>query len=114
MRCIVCILGVFQFYISAVWWRVLSANCYRVGATEKTELLELGILRLRADLFSWYRAQKKENPDRPIYEVKDIYVSTLGNDETCPQKGPKAAESGTLLGFAVFLAKRYRLEIEKR
>ena len=72
-------LGVFQDYILGVFWAVLSEDCYDVGAGMPAEALtELGVERLRKDLFAWYKRAKAENPEMPVYELQYLEPSSLG------------------------------------
>ena len=100
-------LGVFHSFISTVLWRVLRSNCYDLPVCVADELRFRGSLRMKADLQRWYRDEKRLRPDKPLYEIRDFCAATLGDAEGAAVRA-KAAESGTLMAFSVFLARKFR------
>jgi len=91
-------LRIFQNYILFVAWACLRSNVFELHAENKDALIAKGILRLRGDLWEWYKVQKRTNPSRPLYELTDFTKATIGSDMNGPLRA-KAAESGTLLFF---------------
>ena len=94
-------LGISQDYILDVCWQAFEADVWGVrGHLPEEAYLALASLRLRADLFVWYRRQRIDHPGRPVYELGDLQLSMLGSRGHRALHA-KAAESGTLLYFAV-------------
>eukprot|EP00974_Lingulodinium_polyedra_P052859 5081479-Lingulodinium_polyedra.AAC.1 len=63
-------LGVFQNYILAVFWQVLLADAYGLGAgLPEAVRLHRGADRLGVDLANWYQKQRSDNPNAPLYEL---------------------------------------------
>jgi hypothetical protein len=102
-------LGVFQDYIGAVVWALFDTDVWnmREGLTDDS-YHQKAALRLKAELFAWYRKTRKLNPEKPLYQMGDLQLTMLGTRDK-PGISAKAAESGTLLAFAFDLAKLYRL-----
>ena len=100
-------LGLVQDYVAASMWRLILANVWDVAGSTPNEVRQVAAVRLHSDLFSWYRRQKQENPDRPIYEVPDLSLAHLVTPEK-PILRAKAAQSGSLLlFFAVHMVGRF-------
>ena len=99
--------GVFHDYILAVFWQATAADVWHIkgGLPEESYRL-LMVNRLRAEITRWYQQQKAMYPDKPVYELKDFRMSTLGTSDR-PALHAKAAESGSLLGFAVSFARTH-------
>ena len=106
-------LGVFQDYILAVFWQAIAADVWHIkgGLPEESYRL-LMVNRLRAEITRWYQQQKAMYPDKPVYELKDFRVSTLGTSDR-PALHAKAAESGSLLGFAVSFAQIHKAALPR-
>ena len=102
-------LGIFQDYILGVFWACIRADVWML-LKESEELSDQyyqeAALVLKADLFSWYKREKREHPDRPLYEMADFGLSFIGSLQR-PHLHAKAAESGSLLRFASHLAHRH-------
>ena len=100
-------LGVFQAYVLAVLWQLLENDAWAVGEglTEEAALAT-SALRLRSELFAWYSAEERRAPSQAVYKLNDFTLSTLGSKRK-PLLHAKAAESGTLVKFAVHLARKY-------
>ena len=100
-------LGVFQDYIAATLWQAIVEDVYNVGQGVPQEVAtQLSVQRMRKYLHMWYKLQRKMCPDRPIYELQHFEVSTLGTATHRTLKA-KAAESGTLLRFALAVAEQH-------
>ncbi len=74
-------------------------------------LLKNGSLTLCIFLFTpvvlFLEAEKRANPDKPIYELTDFSATTIGT-KALPVLRAKAAESGSLFAFALRLAEQHR------
>lgn len=99
-------LGVFQKYILRVFWDLIQKKHWtnsRGGTTDV--IVEANIQHLKQCLFTWYSQEKKK---RTIYELQDLTKAMLGSKPTANKLHCKAAESGTLLRFAVQLARDHQ------
>jgi len=104
-------LGVFQKYILQVLWKCITCNVWDVGdGLPEGVVLAATAQRIRSDLWAWYRAQRVARPGKPIYELSDFSVGTLGAKFAGPLHA-KAAESGTLLLFALDVAIRFEAQL---
>ena len=95
-------LGVFQSYIARVFSAAIDEDVYNIGATDKVTRKALTVARLRVELMEWYSVQRQNNPSTPIYALTDL-VPTMISEKSL---GTKAAETGSLLPFAVDLVRR--------
>ena len=100
-------LGVFQLYILALSWAVLEDNVYRMGGAGRMRD-QLGIERFRVDLAAWYSAERRARPKTPLYELGSFDLTTIGSSRDKWTLHAKAAQTGTLLKFAVEQARRFR------
>ena len=72
-------LGVFQSYILAAFWQLIDVNVWDVGQGLTQEaLVATSVLRLRAELLAWYRAEKQRQPAHLVHELRDLTPSMLG------------------------------------
>ena len=55
---------------------------------------------------SWYRRVRRDDPKKPLYELADLDLRMLGSRDR-PTLSAKAAESGTMVFFATWLAKTH-------
>jgi hypothetical protein len=101
-------LGIFQDYILAVVWQAFDADVWQCrGHLPDDAYFAQAALRLRAELFKWYREERIRNPTQPLHQLGDLQLQMLGTREH-KQLHAKAAESGTLVRFAYDLAVRHR------
>jgi hypothetical protein len=100
-------LGVFHSYILKVMWLLIERDVWNAarGLAEHAAT-ETCVLRLRNDLYQWYRSQAQANPLRPIYQLQDFGRHSIGS-KTKPILRAKAAESGSLLYFATDMCRRH-------
>ena len=71
-------LGPMQDAVLAVFWRCIDANVYAVGAPLAWDVqVQLTVGRLRRELFEWYRAERQQHPEKPLYELQDLDVRTI-------------------------------------
>ena len=102
-------LGVFQDYILAVLWFCIDDDIWGArGHQPEQQHRFQAALALKAMLMKWYKEERRRNPGRPLYELGDFSLKTMGSHDKPALVGVKAAESGTLLRFAVSLAEEYR------
>ena len=98
-------LGVYKFYVAKVFTAVLEANVYDIGGGTAEHRRILGVSRLRADRMEWYKQQQREGSGEPLYPLGDLRGSMF-NERTI---NTKAAETGSLVPFAVHLATTHDL-----
>ena len=98
-------LGVFQSYVATALWALIKEDVWglRAGLSEEAAH-QRSALRLGRELFEWYTMETQRRPDKPLYELTDFAMETLGSKDS-PKLGAKAAETGTLLEFAADLCK---------
>ena len=107
-------LGVFGVYVAYALWEVVKANVWKIGAGRPQEVVhELVAQRMSYELNLWYKRQKRDHPDKPVYELAQFSLQTLGAKDRPSLTGPKAAETGSLLGFAVSMCQTYEQQIDR-
>ena len=107
-------LGVFQEYVVTVLWALIDADVFGIGrqaflSTQDAFTSRSGD-RLRYEFSNWCKDERARDPDKPLYELVEFSHNTLGT-RARPHLKAKAAESGTLLRFAVELARRYESDV---
>ena len=107
-------LGVFAQYCLAVFWALVEQDVFRVGGERVRVRNHMAGERLRHTLKGWYSRFKEDNPDTPLYEVRDFSIETIGGRSDKQVLRCKAAETGSMLRFAVACAHRYRTVLHPR
>jgi len=100
-------LGVYKAFCVALFWALILCDAWATNASTADVRAELSVHRLRHDLFAWYRDEHAARPQERLYELGDLTMNMLGTS-THAHLSTKAAETGTLLGFARDLARRFR------
>ena len=101
-------LGVFLDFNVTVMWQVLESGVLHPrGNLAEDAYFEVACLHLRSELFAFYSREKQNKTGRPIYELSDFRLSMLGDKVNPIMTGVKAAESGTLVLFCAYLAKKF-------
>ena len=101
-------LGVFQRYLARLLYRLFRADVWSVGQTTEGARMSLSVLRLREELFAWYREQERQHPDKILNNVANL-TNGMFVGLACELKG---VETGAPFEFAVGLAERHRGAIE--
>ena len=71
-------LGVFKDYVAEVFWVYLeNPTSFGIVASTQPERLHLGVLRLRNELFEWYKLTKVDK----CYRLSDLVVGMLGKSK---------------------------------
>lgn len=96
-------LGIYNFFVAATFSRVVDANIFQVSATNQETKRTLNVARLRAELMAWYTLRRREHPEEPVYPLQDL-PNAMFNHSTIKSK---AAETGSLVPFAVDLLRRF-------
>jgi hypothetical protein len=103
-------LGVALYFVSTAMWAALTANIFGIsGLTD--EIIQLGVLRLRAHLFDWYKQWDASHPERPACRLSNLTLQMLG-DKTKPKLHAKAAETFWLLPWLLTLLQEFAPCIE--
>lgn len=92
-------LGVFQVTLQHVIWDLLEANIYNIGGPFSS-VFELGVARLRQDLFRWYQTEQAQG--RVHTRVQQFVPSMLGS-ATDKQFKLHASETNGFLHFSMTL-----------
>ena len=100
-------LGVYKRYVSRAFWHTLLGDVFRVGDVPAPVRVEMGVARLREELFTWYKERRRLAPDCAVYATNDLTVKMFGAPPH-GQVSSKAAETGTLVQFVVFALERHR------
>ena len=99
-------LGVFQIFVHTVLWDLIICDVWRAAQGMSVQVSDAkGDLRLEFELRQWYKKEKAVRT-KPIYEMPDFSIKTLGSRESRELKA-KAAESGTLLFFAIDMTEKH-------
>jgi len=102
-------LGVFADFVLAVLWCCLNNDVWSLRRPGEAEdaYLQRACLRLRAEIFAWYKAEKARTPETPLYELQDVDIGLIRDKKGKPRLDAKAAQTGTLLLFAVHATRAY-------
>jgi hypothetical protein len=98
-------LGVYKAYCMTVLWRLILSNVWQVHCNTQDVLIQLSVLRMKQELFAWYKQEKKTTGARHIQELQDLTTRMLGTAGK-HSLATKAAETGTLIKFCVDMVKR--------
>ena len=91
-------LGVLQNFCAYALWRLAESNVYDLDRSTKPEYLVMFCLRLKRDLFEWYRVHENEFAPEDRSRLVDLVPTMLG-DEHSPSLKTKAAETRMLVWF---------------
>jgi hypothetical protein len=106
-------LGVFAAFISACLWAIILADVWKLGENLPQEVgHERSAQKMQQELTIWYAQQKREHLGKPIYELADFNLKVLGSRDS-PALSAKAAETGTLLGFATDLCRLHQRSLAR-
>ena len=97
-------LGVYKSVCIAIFWSIILSDALEVGLTAEVRF-EHTVMRIRHELWTWYKVKRRERPGEKFYELSDFTPNMLGT-ATHRCLSTKAAETGTLLEFARDLAHR--------
>ena len=89
-------LGVKQHLLAHLVWELLIGDAWRVGGPQSS-LVELGVARMRAELFAFYKSEEKAG--RSHCRVQQLLPSFFG-DKDDPACKLHAAETNGFLAFA--------------
>lgn len=104
-------LGVFAVFVCHTLWAVIAADVWKLGENLAQEVgYERSAQKVQKELTSWYARQRRENPGKPVYELADFNLKVLGTRES-PGLSAKAAETGSLLGFATDLCREHQTAV---
>jgi hypothetical protein len=101
-------LGVFRLYVGTVFTRCVASDVYDVGPGGVEHKRALIIARLRSELMRWYKDQRRLNPNVPMYEIGDLTPNMVSDHDI----STKAAETGSLVPFALSLSQRFQHSLE--
>jgi hypothetical protein len=101
-------LGVFGTWCSFVCWVLLQHNVFGLSGSTQEARLAAMVIRLRADLFAWYRSESLSG--REHSRVQNITTGLLGAppDYLC---GLHGAETNGFLFFCDFLIKKHSSQL---
>jgi len=94
-------LGLFKVTCSFVFWRLFSKNVWRAPPGPEEARLDTTVVRLQADLFSWYAAESAAN--REHTQVQRLVPSMFGTSTTHAFGLHGAETNGMLMYFNALL-----------
>ena len=100
-------LGALQKYVQAVCWNAIDSDVFHVGGP-KSACIELTTSYIENDMKEWYKTCNIPVMNR----VNHLKPSMLGNDLRRDLK-LKAAETGTLVPWAVDFSRRHRATLSR-
>lgn len=96
-------LGVVSKYVAAAIWYLLLANIYKLNVSNQEELIAIGLVRLRTELWEFYRTQgTKKNST-----LHDLTVGMLGDKTTPAMHHCSGAATRSLLPFVVHMFRKF-------
>ena len=107
-------LGVGQDWVACVFWSLLDADCFGLNAHRSLtadELLQMGVVRLRAEIFLCYKEQQRLGKPSDFTALEDLTLAMLG-DRDHPKFKTKAAECKTLIPFVIGFLTQMRSVLE--
>ena len=107
-------LGVIGVLVAYGLWALIEGDVWGLagGCTAEAGHAR-SALQLRRELQHWYNQEAREHPDRPVYRLTVFSLKTLGPRDAPSLKGPKAAETGSLLRFTTTLLKEHCGALQK-
>lgn len=109
-------LGIMNRYVCCCIWSFFAADIWHVraagAATTEAEATQLNVLRLRADLWDWYRARQRSHPSENLTRLEDITPGMLGS-AAAPLLKAKGAETKGLLFYVVGRLGQHATNVER-
>lgn len=96
-------LGVYKYFVGVVFGRLVASDIYQLPAMNPESRRVTTVARLRSDLMAWYAARRRSHPGEPVYALQDLSPTMIAGDIV----RAKAAETGSLVPFAVEMAKKH-------
>lgn len=100
-------LGVVSKFVSTAMWTLLISNIYKLDVTNQNDLVRVGLVRLRAELWDFYRTLG--NPKHT--QIHDLTEGMLGSKATPMVHHASGAETRSLLPFVVHQLTKYKTEL---
>ena len=103
-------LGAAQEWVARAMWALLLADVFGIGEHKtEAERIELGVQRLRCDLWDWYSAQR-DTAASDFTPLQDLMLSMLGT-KVKESFSSKAAECKTILPFVLLSLEHHRAKL---
>jgi len=99
-------LGVCQVWIVFCLNKLINADVYQTRSAGE-QLRHLTVLRMKSELWAWYKDRRRARPDREITQVQDFTVAMLGGTDGHGTLHAKAAETKGLVPFALSLVAKF-------
>ena len=93
-----CSLGIFQAYLALLLHTLMARNVFRLPGSTKTDWWVLFAARIRANLFAWYKREKRAG--KICTEVQEFSAGMMGK-QMKGGIGLHGAEANDFLSFAV-------------
>ena len=106
-------LGIFAVYVSHGLWTCIQDDVFGLFGLHNAETAkEISGDRIKQEMKSWCKAERKAHPDVPVYELQDFSLKTIG-PESAPSLSAKAAETGTLVKFCHWFITKHKGKLTK-
>ena len=100
-------LGVFKNFVGFVFNAAIGNDIFEVRSSSLAARTQMSVGRLIADLLACYRLDRGANTDRPQYPLQNFTVGMLGTRAAPSSLGTEAAQTGTLVYYAMDLVRRF-------
>lgn len=100
-------LGVVSRYVAYSLWVMLLTDPWSLPSQQWEELVEMGLTRVRSELWSYYAKARVEDPSSNVSEIHDLTSGMVGSREAPLMKKCGGAEIRGLLPFVVFLLEKH-------
>ena len=96
-------LGVYNFYVAAVFTRFVENDVYNIGGGLADHRRISSVVRLFADLMAWRKLQKYLKLEEPVYTIDALTANMFSEDSI----STKAAETWGLVPFCIEMLGRF-------
>ena len=106
-------LGVCQRWTIRALWMLLLANVFRCRGTTEDEIVQIGVMLLRAELWEWYGQRQRETKGMKMSKLNNLTLQMLGG-KSKPTLKTKADETKWLTFFAIDMLSKFPVASNKQ
>ena len=100
-------LGVVSRYVSFTLWFLLVSDIFDLPVSTIDELCNVGLMRLRGELWTYYASTRRADPSSKKSELHDLTPGMLGARDNPIMHRAGGAEIRSLLGFVVAMLENF-------
>jgi hypothetical protein len=100
-------LGVYASWCKLMVWLLLDNTIWGIAGMTADERHQAGVLAMRADLASFYRRHREQNPDDELTPVNDLTVKMFGS-RSDPALHMSGAETWGFLLYLLWAGDKYK------